>query len=137
MVDFNRARPAYRPRRKAMAVLALTVVGWVSVHQFGEWWHDRAPALHKSPRFFVDLQRATEDELRLLPEVGSKTAHAWRQTLDEPGAAVPRHVKGLEALPNVGPIRSSKLAPFLVESEARATTSLDSTLKTSRPSATP
>jgi recombinational DNA repair protein RecR len=93
--------------------------------------------LEHPPRFFIDLESASEDELQLLPDIGVKTARAWREALDKSFVSLPRKVQELEALPNVGPIRSSKLAPFLVESESCSTTCLDPVTDPARPSVNP
>lgn len=135
MVDFNRTRTAGLPRRQAMITVATVLILWVVFYQVGVQWRASASSdLVHPPRFFVDLGMASEAELQLLPDIGQKTAHAWRETLDESLSTVPRVAKDLEALPNVGPIRASKLAPFLVESDTRSTSKPDSSIDTSRPS---
>ena len=118
MVDFNRKRRLDRPRQRAILTLATLTLGWILYYEVDSRWDDQPSTdLTRPPQFFVDLQSADESELQLLPNVGKKTAHAWRETLDSAPASPPRHAQELEGLPYVGPIRSSQLSPYLVESE--------------------
>ncbi len=136
MVDFNRAKKVSRPRRQAMVIIATVLMGWIAFYQIGiQWRANTSSSLDHPPRLFVDLKTASEAELQLLPEIGQKTAHAWRETLDESISPTPRIAKELEALPNVGPIRSSKLAPFLVDSGAGFTNDAAPSIENNRPSA--
>jgi len=138
VVDFNRTKTISRPQRQAMITVATALVGWVAFYQVGIQWRANASSnLDHPPVLFVDLKTASEAELQLLPEIGRKTAHAWRETLDESLPSTPLIAKELEALPNVGPIRSNKLAPFLVDSDARPANGDASSIKTNRPSANP
>ena len=130
MVDFIHSRKINRPQRRAMISLAACFIGWIALVQVKNWWSsDLLRALDHPPQLFIELHTASEEELQLLPDVGEKTAKTWRRTLDESPFLSPRHAKELESLPAVGPIRSSKLAPFLVESDSRSITSLDSTVE--------
>ncbi len=64
-----------------MAVVALT---WVAATEVRESLRaEKDGSLQGPPRFFVDLETADESELRLLPNVGVKTARAWREALDK------------------------------------------------------
>ncbi len=121
-----------------MVTLACILFGWVAFYQVGIWRTlESSSRLDHPPELFVDLQTASEEELQLLPDVGKKTARAWRNKLDESFVVPPRSAKELEALPNIGPIRSSKLAPYLVELEAHSTSSLDPSVQSGRPLANP
>jgi len=129
MVDINRqtTRPTTRktkttdrPRQRALVMVASTLIGWVALYQFVVWFRSEPePVLKVPPVLLVDLETASLEELQLLPDIGEKTAQAWRQTLDEAPSLTPQTVKELEALPAVGPVRSNKLAPYLIDSEAR------------------
>ena len=121
-----------------MVTIATLLIVWVMFYQARLLWFSKTtPELDRPPQFFVDLKTASEEELRLLPDIGKKTARAWRQTLDASKSQAPRDAKELQDLPNVGPIRSSKLAPFLVESELRSTASNHSAVDKSRSSEDP
>ncbi len=125
MVDINRqktqpTKTTDRPRQRAMVMVASTIIGWVALYQFVVWCRTESePVLRVPPELLVDLETASLEELQLLPDIGEKTAQAWRQTLDEAPSLTPQTTKELEALPAVGPVRSSKLAPYLIESEMR------------------
>ncbi|MDZ4852384.1 MAG: hypothetical protein SGI77_24110 [Pirellulaceae bacterium] len=116
MVDFTRERTCDRHRKRSLVFVALGLICWIAIYQLGAFSQpDPSKELNLPPQLWVDLQTASEEELQLLPDVGAKTAKAWRQSLDDDQLAVPRNTEALESLPSVGFIRSRKLAPYLIE----------------------
>jgi hypothetical protein len=109
-----------------MVTVATVLILWVVFYEVGTLWQGNpSSALDHPPQLFVDLEAASDEELQLLPDVGPKTARAWRATLDDSTLPLTRVARDLEVLPNVGPVRSLKLAPFLVESESASENRVD------------
>jgi DNA uptake protein ComE-like DNA-binding protein len=116
VVDFNRNRVNNRHRQQAMVMVATILILWVAIYQVGLILQGSGTnELDHPPRLFVELEAASEEELQLLPDVGPKTARAWKETLSQSLSPAARDTNDLEALPKVGPVRSARLAPFLVE----------------------
>lgn len=105
-----------RARQQALATAALIIGLWVAVDQLFRRSPEPDPSAGLiSPKLLVDIAKADESELRLLPHVGTKTARQWLEHRNEESFRPPNDLNDLEELPQVGPKRATTLAPFLFD----------------------
>jgi DNA uptake protein ComE-like DNA-binding protein len=118
MLPYNSQPPnrSNRARRRAVVSLGLLAIGFIAVSQLTSSPFARKPSRTEStPHFALDLDSASQAELRLLPSVGEKTARSWIESRSQPTYTTPTSEADLEALPHVGPNRARQLAPHLLE----------------------
>lgn len=105
-----------RSHRRALIVLGGIAFGFLTMNQLTLYRSTRTQdRVDLPPHFAIDLDSASQAELRLLPSVGMKTAESWEMARSHPTYFKPQSQTDLEKLPQVGPKRAQQLAPHLLE----------------------
>jgi DNA uptake protein ComE-like DNA-binding protein len=105
-----------RSRRRAMTMLGGMAIGFLAMNQLAIYRSTQTQdRIDVPPHFAIDLDSASQAELRLLPSVGAKTAQNWETARSQPTYSKPQSQADLEKLPQVGPKRAQQLAPHLLE----------------------
>ncbi len=105
-----------RSRRRALIMLGGIAFGFLTMNQIALYRYTRTQERDDMPpHFAIDLDSASQAELRLLPSVGVKTAERWEMARTHSTYLKPQSQSDLEKLPQVGPKRAQQLAPHLLE----------------------